>query len=199
MQYCWFPSTFRLLLRAKHDSERERGLWCSMWEEDSCLCQAGSLAFQHTLCTTDIQWLQEEIDHLKKQRQIFDLDYYPAGVSSSSWCLELLIIFLPFMRILLWILTLCCRYFSLFLSIWPLDQFFKERPLMGNTLCWRREGILGVILTEELVHLISYWFLPSRTTLVFIMGYLSGFLSPFQWALHPHVSSLISSWSCALT
>lgn len=106
MQYCWFPSTFRLLLWAKHDSERERGLCYSMWEEDSCLCQAGSLAFQHTLCTTDIQWLQEEIDHLKKLRQIFDLDDYPAGVSSSPWCLELLIILLPFMRILLWILML---------------------------------------------------------------------------------------------
>lgn len=54
-----------------------------MWEEDSCLCQAGSFAFQHTLCTTDIQRLPEEIDNLKKLRQIFDLDDYPAGVSSS--------------------------------------------------------------------------------------------------------------------
>lgn len=48
---------------------------------------------------------------------------------------------------------------------------------MGNILGWRREGIL--ILTEELVNLISYCFFPSNY-LVIIMEYLSGFLSPFQ-------------------
>lgn len=50
--------------------------------EDSLL-PSGALTFQHTLGSTAIPQLQEEIYHLKKQRQIFDLDDYPAGVSSS--------------------------------------------------------------------------------------------------------------------
>lgn len=55
-----------------------------MQEKDSSLCQAGAFAFQHTLCSAAIRQVQEEIDHLKKLRQIFDLDDYPAGVSSSA-------------------------------------------------------------------------------------------------------------------
>lgn len=53
---------------------------------ESLLLPSAALIFQHTLSSAAILQLQEEIYHLKKQRQIFDLDDYPAGVSSSPWC-----------------------------------------------------------------------------------------------------------------
>lgn len=80
----------------------------------------------NTVCSAEIQQLQKEIDHLKKPRQIFDLDDYPADVSSSPWCLELLIIFLLFMHILPRIHISWHRLLR-FWSIWPLTMLSRRR------------------------------------------------------------------------
>lgn len=47
-----------------------------------------------------------------------------------------------------------------------LEHSFKENPLMGNTLCWRREETPEVIPTEGLVHLLSCLFFPSNGILL---------------------------------